>query len=136
MDIEKLTKAELLAKNAELEAKITETVHLASAIDAKDREISILKKQIKDVENGALLKDKEEKERLNTRIKELEKQVSVTKNVEEMEKNVKILVDENKRLVEIANQYISVFRNLLKSLQGQIDIAIELESLINPTFKK
>ena len=136
MDLEKLTKAELLAKNAELEAKIAETVHLASAIDAKDKEISILRKQVKDAQAGVLLKENEEKAQLNNRIKELEKQVSTTKNVEEMEKNVKILVDENKRLVEIANQYISVFRNLLKSLQGQIDIAIELESLINPTLKK
>lgn len=136
MDIEKLTKAELLAKNAELEAKIAETVHIASAIDSKDKEISILKKQIKDMQAGVITRDNEEKERLNNRIKELEKQSVVTKNVEELEKSVKMLSDENKRLVEIANQYISVFRNLLKSLQGQIDIAIELESLINPTLKK
>jgi hypothetical protein len=143
MEIEKMTKAELLAKVAELEAKITETVHLASAIEYKDKEITLLKKDSERIKNEHLSslnrvneESKREIEKLKQELLALKGPQPESKKVEELEKNVKILSEENQRLVGIANQYISVFRNLLKSLQGQIDIAIELEGLINPTVKK
>jgi hypothetical protein len=161
MEIEKMTKAELLAKVAELEAKITETVHLASAIEYKDKEILLLKKDIERIKNEHLSsfnrvneeskreknehlssfnrvneESKREIEKLKQELLSLKVPQPESKKVEELEKNVKILSEENQRLVGIANQYISVFRNLLKSLQGQVDIAIELEGLINPTVKK
>jgi hypothetical protein len=143
MEFEKMTKAELLAKVAELEAKITETVHLASAIEYKDKEILLLKKDIERIKNEHLSsfnrvneESKREIEKLKQELLSLKVPQPESKKVEELEKNVKILSEENQRLVGIANQYISVFRNLLKSLQGQIDIAIELEGLINPTVKK
>jgi hypothetical protein len=143
MEIEKMTKAELLAKVAELEAKITETVHLASAIEYKDKEITLLKKDSERIKNEHLSslnrvneESKREIEKLKQELLSLKVPQPESKKVEELEKNVKILGEENQRLVGIANQYISVFRNLLKSLQGQIDIAIELEGLINPTVKK
>lgn len=44
--------------------------------------------------------------------------------------SIKKLEEENKRLIAFANQYINVFKNTLKALQGTLDNAIELQDIL------
>jgi len=140
------TKAELQVEIAELQAKLAEQQHLAAAIEAKDKEIFTHVQALKRIrqENESLVEQvkkgyaitistlEKEKQELQSQVDQLSK---APKDLEKTEKDVKILVDENKRLVNTINQYITVFRNTLKGLQGNLDNAIELEALINPVKK-
>lgn len=123
MDYTNLKKDELLAVVFSLENKIEEQKHLASAVDAKDAEIARLSKQI--AENKA--ETVKEVNELKNKIAELKGELHTHVNNKDA---IKKLEEENKRLVAFGNQYISVFRNTLKSLQGTLDNAIELNDIL------
>lgn len=122
------TKAELQVEIAELEAKLEEQKHLAEAVEAKDKEIA------NHIQANKLIRQELETQKQELKL-QIEKLSKVPKDLGKTENDVKILVDENKRLVNVVNQYITVFRNTLKGLQGNLDNAIELEAFINPVKK-
>lgn len=124
-------------KKEELIAKCEEQRHLASAVEAKDKEISILK-QNKDFEIASLskkyaeLKDlsTREKNELSVKISELEAKLRAVPSITRYEESIKKLEEENKRVIAFANQYINIFKNTLKALQGTLDNAIELQDIL------
>jgi hypothetical protein len=118
--------------------------HLAKSVEDKDKqivELGILNKKFKDEKEALEVKAKEEKEVLERKIKEekvaLERKVSeITNKANEQEKVVKTLTENNTRLVEMANGYILNFRSMLKSLQGNLELAVELEAMLSEKIKK
>jgi uncharacterized protein YdcH (DUF465 family) len=103
------TKAELLQEiaslkqaNARLEQTIEGSKHLATAIDAKDKEIGTLSQQMA---------------------------TKWQKQVEEKENIIKALVTH-------LQSYQQAFRSFLKSTQGGLENAVELEALLTDQLNK
>lgn len=104
---QKMTKAELEIKYQKALDKIEEQKHLAEAVEAKDKEIAELREQLR---------------------KERERQVQSV-NTENLQK-------EHTRRVKELNHLIALHGNLLKTLQGTLDNAIELnEYFVNEVSK-
>ena len=130
-------------KKEELIVKLEEQRHLASAVDAKDKEIASLR-NIKDSEIASLSKKyaeiKElsikEKNELTVKISELEAKLRAVPSITRYEESIKKLEEENKRVIAFANQHINVFKNTLKALQGTLDNAIELQDMLVNTVKE
>jgi hypothetical protein len=130
-------------KKEELIAKLEEQRHLASAVDSKDKEIASLK-NIKDSEIASLskkyaeIKDQttKEKNELTVKISELEAKLKAVPSITRYEESIKKLEEENKRVIAFANQYINIFKNTLKALQGTLDNAIELQDMLVNTVKE
>jgi hypothetical protein len=135
-------------KKEELVKLLEEQRHLAQAVDAKDAEIiSILKEKettiskITETKNSEIAtlskqyaefkeKNIKEKNELSNKISELQNKINSTPSIERYEESIKKLEEENKKLVSFANQYINVFKNTLKALQGNLDNAIELQDIL------
>jgi len=135
-------------KKNELLAKVEEQRHLASAVDAKDAEIAFILKEkeaslakLTETKNSELaniskqyaeFKEKsiKEKNELSNKISELQNKINSTPSIERYEDAIKKLEEENKKLISFANQYINVFKNTLKALQGNLDNAIELQDIL------
>ena len=105
MDYTKLTKSELIEK-------LEEQQHLASAVEAKDIEISELKKK---------------HEELVTKY-----QGSLTK--EQIEKVTERLVAERNEAAQRANLYIKIHHDLLKQIQHTTEMALFSEQLVSEKF--
>lgn len=120
-----MTKAELEIEYKKALDKIEEQKHLASAVDAKDREMAQLReKHLNDIKSF----DAEWK----TRLKHLEESQETSKRnvADSYENRIKYLENENKIRVKELDQVLRVHGSLLKTLQGTIDNAIELNELI------
>lgn len=120
-----LTKAELLEK-------IKEQKHLASAVEAKDNEMSQLK------ESHRQLVDNFKKE-----IKEMQKEISDLKqnakglvHLSEVQEKIDKVKEENKNLVETTNLYIRMYHNYLKQTQHNLEMALFTEQVVSDKFKK
>jgi hypothetical protein len=116
-------------KKEELIAKLEQQKHLAKAVEEKDKEIALSKKE-------STLKIEEltiQNGKLNAKVIELEAKL---KPHEEMLEFVKKLEEENKKVVAHLNMYIEAFRNVLKSNQGVLDNAIQLEAFINESLRR
>lgn len=150
--------AKLDVKAGELEKKIAEQKHLASAVEAKDNEISaltnkieIMQKELDDAalkistqkhladaveaKDGEIIKSKNEFDaRLKTEIDR------VTKIHEETEKKqtetIQFLGGEEQRRVDELNRLILQHGNLLKSIQGTVDNAIALNDFMVEEIQK
>jgi len=132
MDYTAMKKDELLSRVFDLEHKIEEQKHLASAVEAKDKEIIELKKQLE----GAKLEAREgsknivsakdaEISRLKT---ELEQKRPLANSAETLKKDLD-------KAIAIGNSYINNFRSYLKAQQGALEMAIELETLLTEKIK-
>jgi uncharacterized Zn finger protein len=124
-------------KKEELVAKLEEQRHLAAAVEAKDKEIAklrtetaqsieLLKKDYRDLKSHMA----EEIAKKVATIAELEDTIKNFPDIQKLEEAIKLLEEQNKKIVKFSNQHINVFRNTLKSLQGTLDNAIELEDII------
>ena len=71
-----------------------------------------------------------EKNELSNKISELQNKINSTPSIERYEDAIKKLEEENKKLISFSNQYINVFKNTLKALQGNLDNAIELQDIL------
>jgi len=98
------TKTELLEEikslkeaNERLQAKINEQLHLANAIDSKDKEINSLSQNIS------------------------------TKFQRQLEEKETIV----KKLISYIQAYQQTYRSYLKTMQGSLENAVELEALIS-----
>lgn len=131
-----MTKAELEIELKKALDKIEEQKHLAEAVEAKDKEITQLRKtQEKQIEQIRTMKEREIaalKEQLQ---KEREKHVQ-TLNAENLKKENELLNNTLTRREKELNKLIILHGNLLKALQGNLDNAIELnEYFINEVSK-
>ena len=137
-----MTKAELEKELASLEAKVKSMEHLASAVDAKDREIAdlnrshreefdtLIREHIKELE--ALRKEKQKVENDSRNILE--------KSVENVEKKYKKVLEELTNRLSTREKQLSKIigfhGSLLKSLQGQLETSLEVnEYFINEVSK-
>jgi len=119
-------------KKNELLAKVEEQRHLASAVEAKDAEIAVLSKQYAEFKE----KTNKEKAELVSKISELQGKLNAVPSIQKYEDVIKKLEEENKRIIAFANQYINVFKNTLKALQGNLDNAIELQDILVNNVKE
>lgn len=119
-------------KKNELLAKVEEQRHLASAVEAKDAEIAVLSKQYAEFKE----KTNKEKAELVSKISELQGKLNAVPSIQKYEDAIKKLEEENKRIIAFANQYINVFKNTLKALQGNLDNAIELQDILVNNVKE
>jgi septal ring factor EnvC (AmiA/AmiB activator) len=149
MDFSQLTKTDLVNIAKELYEKTQAQQHLASAVDAKDREIVSLKnlyesekKTNKELNSKVLsqqhlseaviAKDKEIIE-LNKLISELRGKANM---VGATESRIKQLEEQNKHLTEFVSPYVMNFRSTLKAFQGTLELGIELEALLSEKINK
>lgn len=119
-------------KKDELVAKLEEQRHLAQAVEAKDVEIANISKQLAEIK----LKANKEKQELENKVSELDAKLKAVPSITRYEDTIKKLEEENKRVIAFANQYINVFKNTLKALQGTLDNAIELQDMLVNTVKE
>ena len=134
-----LTKAELIEK-------LEEQTHLASAVEAKDIEISQLKKESKKQLEDLKKKHEEEIKRLSKKreeeVKALKKekaelvtryQGSLTK--EQIKEATERLIEERNEAAQRANLYIKIHHDLLKQIQHTTEMALFSEQLVSEKFK-
>jgi anion-transporting ArsA/GET3 family ATPase len=128
-----MTKQELELEVASLRDKVAVQIHLASAVDAKDKEIVELKKQIEllkvEAKEGTKVVTEQQRQQIANLTKELE-------TIRPMGKNAEQLKQQNELLTQIANGYIANFRSYLKAQQGALELAIEIEALLAEKLAK
>ena len=106
MDYTKLTKQELLEV-------VTQQQTLKDAVEAKDNEISELRKQV---------------ESLITSFQDSVKKEDIKKYTQQLE-------EETKKARDIANQYIRAHRDLMRIFKVNLDFAISHEELLTDKLK-
>lgn len=129
MDLTKMTKDELIEK-------IQEQAHLAEAVEAKDKEISQLQKEIEEIKKNNLkqvIEFRKITDVLKGKNAEFEKNII---NNEALVKSAANLDEENKRLLINLNLYVEAFRNTLKAQQGVLDNAIQLDTFISESLRR
>lgn len=122
----KLTKSELIEENERLQDKIKEQSFLAQTVKSKDAEIVNLQKVQQ--EHATTLTELKQKHALE--IEALTQKLSEIPEIDRIKEYVGILEKENKRLVDMCNNYRNSHRSFLKSIQGSTEIAIDLEELM------
>lgn len=116
-----MTKADLEKKVNELENELKNYVHMASAVEAKDKEINLLvekhQKNVNDIEN----KYQKEIEKIYSN-----QDANINKVEDKYKKELEYLRHTLSRRENELNKIIVLYGNLLKGLQGQLDNAIEI----------
>jgi succinylglutamate desuccinylase len=152
MEIDKLSKAELIVKVVELNNKIEELGHLRSAVDVKDKEIielgkvkNLLEKDLQDLKNVksnlaqvslSLESKTQELVKLRSDFETYKKTAPAAEVLENLKKDVKIQEDRNKALLDFLNPYVTNVRSLLKGLQGTLELGIETEAILSEKINK
>lgn len=120
-----MTKAEMEIELKNAQNKLNEQRHLADVVEVKDKEIARIKedsqKEIARIKEDCRRKEDERSSDANNVIK------NATKPLEH--ENEKIRKELDRRINEL-NRLIRVHGNLLKSIQGSLDNAIELNEYI------
>jgi predicted transcriptional regulator len=104
----------------ELTQKINEQTHLAAAVEAKDAEIAKLKEECFKLNNQLTER--------NLKIQALEKEKAGRSSMEERERVIK-------NLARLLQGYQNSYRAFLKSSQGSLENAVELEALLSEQLK-
>lgn len=148
MDYSKMTKAELLR---EVERQQT----LASVVDNKNKQISQLQGEVAELKNKLAEQIKEARdlgnnakqlqnendamhttvERLTGQMNEMQEQLRKEKYEDDLVKQNEFLTSEAERVVNLANMYITSFRNYLKLQQGALDNMNEMELMLQEKLK-
>lgn len=128
MEYSKMTKAELLNVLEERDKSIHKNQYLANAVQLRDKEIRDLKDGTVPKSLYENLHKTYEKERTNF-------QNALAEKTKELESLSKQPVDKDKQALMIAmNNYVNLTRSTLKSIQGVLELSIELESYLS--YKK
>lgn len=127
MDYTKLTKSELIEK-------LEEQQHLVSAVEAKDIEMSQLKKESKKELEQLKKKNEEEVKALKLQKEELITKYQGSLTTEQIEKVTERLVAERNEAVSRANLYIKIHHDLLKQIQHTTEMALFSEQLVSEKF--
>ena len=127
MDYSKMTKDQMMQ---ELEKQ----KHLAEAVDAKDKELAFLKQDLLKIQsnmndkyNGMIVDLKQTNRELQNELNDLK---AKTKPTEQLQETIKVLSEENQKIVVASNYHVNAFRNLMKTLQGALDNAIEMDTMV------
>ena len=116
-----------------LRQKVQEQVHLASAVEVKDKELVELRKQVEllkvEAKEGTKVVTEQQRQQIANLTKELETIKPLVKSAEQLKQ-------QNEVLTQIANGYIANFRSYLKSQQGALELAIEIEALLADKLAK
>lgn len=163
MEFEKMSKADLVLKAQELTKVIEDLGHLKAAVEAKDKQIvdlikasSVLEKDASegraakagtlqlnatvDIKNQEINKLRGEIEILKQKQKEdldtIKKNTPDAKAIEVLTNNVKLLEERNKALVEFLSPYVANVRSFFKSIQGSLEMGIEMEAILNEKLNK
>lgn len=149
----KKTNSELTALNGEVkilkETLLSKDLEIQKVIDENNKNQESYKKEFenfykekqileqKAAENVSNVKKSFEDTIINKdlQIQELNKKVATMQDAEKLKSSLDAISNENKILVKVANAHLSAFRNLMKSIQGTLDNAIELESIITDGLK-
>jgi len=123
-----LTKAELIKK-------LEEQKHLASAVEAKDIEMSKLKKESKKQLEHLKKKHEEEIKVLKKEKEELVTKYQGSLTKEQIEKITERLVAERNEAAQRTNLYIKIHHDLLKQIQHTTEMALFSEQLVSEKFK-
>jgi hypothetical protein len=126
MNYNDLKKDELIELLKEKDDEIKDYVHLANAVEAKDKELSKLKNAR--AEEIAAVKQNKDKiiEDLRNSNQELTERLSKMPKVED----IKLVYDENVKYAQLVRQYKIYLNNFLMNIKGAVDNAIELEALL------
>ena len=116
----------------ELREKLKEQKHLASAIEAKDNEMSKMKESHKQLVDSL----KEEIKNMKEEIRELKHNATGLVHLSDIQEKIDKVKGENKNLVETTNLYIQMYHNYLKQTQHNLEMALFTEQLISDKFKK
>jgi len=152
MDLEKLSKAELILKVNELLKTIEDLGHLKSAVDAKDKDIIGLTKNIQIFErdsnelkslrssfaqlNITLENKNHEFNKLKADYDAYKRTAPSLEVLENLKKDVKVLEERNKALTDFLNPYVMNVRSVLKGIQGTLELGIENEALLSEKINK
>jgi G3E family GTPase len=123
-----LTKAELIEK-------LEEQQHLVSAVEAKDIEMSQLKKESKKELEQLKKKHEEEIQALKKEKGELVTKYQGSLTKEQIEKVTERLVEERNEAILKAKLYIKIHHDLLKQIQHTTEMALFSEQLVSEKFK-
>lgn len=123
-----LTKAELIEKIEELSL-------LPYAIEAKDEEMSKLKKLHEEQIKRLSKKHEEEIKALKKEKGELVTKYQGSLTKEKIEELTKQLIEERNEAVSTANLYIKIHHDLLKQIQHTTEMALFSEQLVSEKFK-
>ena len=134
------TKAELIEENKGLQDEVKRLKHLPKAVEAKDSEISRLKKELKEHETASKdnLKEKDAK------LKEYEKterqitaeRDNMKKKVEDVTRQNAQMSKENQFLYQYINQYRNAYKSFMMGIQGSLDNSIDLEKFITDKLQQ
>lgn len=127
-NMKELTKAELLKK-------LEEQQHLASAVEAKDIEMSELKKESKKQLEHLKKKHEEEIKALKLQKEELVTKYQGALTKEQVENLTQRLIAERNEAASRANLYIKIHHDLLKQIQHTTEMALFSEQLVSEKFK-
>lgn len=137
-DYSKMTKAELVAL-------LQEQIHLGQAVEAKDKEIVTLRKELDKLSRGTVAKEvhdnlvaemknmltKEKAEELKEKLKLFEGSLKK----EDLDKLVKRIEEEKRSILEIANAYRDAFKDLMKISKVALDMSITRDDLLSEKYK-
>ena len=126
--MKELTKAEWLKK-------LEEQQHLASAVEAKDIEMSELKKESKKQLEHLKKKHEEEIKALKLQKEELVTKYQGALTKEQVENLTQRLIAERNEAASRANLYIKIHHDLLKQIQHTTEMALFSEQLVSEKFK-
>lgn len=122
-----LTKAELIEK-------LEEQQHLVSAVEAKDIEMSQLKKESKKQLEQLKKKHEEEIKALKLQKAELVTKYQGSLTKEQIKEATEKLIAERNEAVSKANLYIKIHHDLLKQIQHTTEMALFSEQLVSEKF--
>jgi hypothetical protein len=135
-----MTKQELELEVAGLRDKVAVQAHLAAAVEAKDKEIIELKKVEGELKKQIEFLKVEAKDVSKATLEQQRQQIAnLTKELETIRplvKSAEPLKQQNEVLTQIANGYIANFRSYLKSQQGALELAIEIEAMLADKLAK
>jgi hypothetical protein len=163
MEFEKMSKADLVLKAQELTKVIEDLGHLKAAVEAKDKQIvdlikasTVLERDASegraakagslqlnatvDIKNQEINKLRGEIEALKKSHKDeldlITKTTPDPKAIEVLTNNVKLLEERNKALVEFLSPYVANIRSFFKSIQGSLEMGIEMEAILYEKLNK
>ena len=116
----------------ELREKLKEQKHLASAVEAKDKEMTKLKESHRQLVDSF----KKEIEELKKEINGLKDNAKGLVHLSEVQEKINKVKEENKNLVDTTNLYIEMYHNYLKQTQHNLEMALFTEQVISDKFKK
>jgi hypothetical protein len=130
---------DLIKASALLEKEVNEgkaakagSLQLSSTIEIKNQEINKLRSEL----NASVEIKNQEINKLRGEIELVKKNVPDSKTIEVLTNNVKLLEERNKALVDFLSPYVANIRSFFKSIQGSLEMGIEMEAILYEKLNK